>query len=256
MSDGNKLPILLAVGGIGCFFLFLCGGGLAAFFFLGVRAAPGLDEPMVAYPEPAPIEVVREVEPPPPTPTAEIGHVKSGMSRTTGSYIWLVDYRNTGTVPIARPAVVAELLDTSGQVVAEQRGYGRRSVLPPGESTTILVLQRDPPEHASTRVEVRDPSPVRFEREAAMEVASHEVSGGRRPRVTGTVRNGTAAAAEFVNVVAVGRDAEGHPVAFASSFASPRDLPPGAEASFTIRVGTFMLGEPTTYEVFAYGRPQ
>ena len=233
-------------------------------------AAPASPATMPAVTPPTPTPVV----PPPPTstlpavpapttapaaaglPTAQMGPRSTGTN-SAGARFWIVDYENTGSVAISRPAIIVSLFDEAGARVAEQTGYSRQHILAPGEKTTVLVLVTNAPSFAREEVQLRPPEGVRFQApEVALEVVEQRPEPGiaNRIQIVGTVRNPSAQDVRFASILVVGRNAGGIPVSYGTGIASIRDLVAGASSGFAVRMGTFETEAPTTYEVSARAR--
>ncbi len=198
----------------------------------------------------------RSEMPTPKLPKAELGAAIKGIT-SIGGHFWLVTYKNSGEVAIARPSVAVSLFDEGGARVGEERGYATRDYLRPGESTTVLVLSSKPPAYARAELSA-DPSTDSYTSAPLdLEVREHVVNpqSGGRSEVVGTVHNQTDVAAQFIHVLVVGRNDAGDPVAYSSTFASVKNLAPGDQSGFKADLGTWVIEPPTTLEVSAFGRP-
>jgi hypothetical protein len=195
---------------------------------------------------------------PVPHGKAELKGTVKGEVAATGAHFWLTTYVNAGENPIDKPAVVVSLFDESGARTGEQAGWAERDVLEPGESAPVLVMVGQPPRYARAEVVPREPTPPRYpSTQMPVVVTEHTVQPqafGNRRSVVGTVKNERDGALKFVKIVAVGRDATGKIVSYATSFATKKVLGPGEESGFKVDMGTFELAEPVRYELSAMGR--
>ena len=257
-GSGGGPRLLLLVAAIGTVLLLLtcvaCGIGWALVTRTGRPEPMPVDDWEITEPIQA-ADPAAGANPAFATPAAEVRNLGEGTTRT-GARIWLLDYVNVGTTPIARPNVTVSMFDAAGQRVGEQNGYARRDELGPGQSVTILVLKTNPPEFVRNEVQIAAPRPLTGEsHEVVLSVIEQQVQRERFGQtLVGTVRNDSGVLARFAKVIVVGRDATGKPVAFADTFVTNRDLPPGQESGFSVRVGAFVLSEPVSYEVTSVGR--
>jgi hypothetical protein len=195
---------------------------------------------------------------PVPHGKAELRGTVKGEVASTGAHFWLTTYVNVGENPIDKPAVVVSLFDESGSRTGEQAGWAEREVLEPGESAPVLVMVGQPPSYARAEVVPREPTPPRYpSKQMPVVVTEHTVQPkafGNRRSVIGTVKNEREGTLKFVKIVAVGRDAAGEIVSYATSFATKKVLGSGEESGFKVDMGTFELAEPVRYELSAMGR--
>lgn len=190
------------------------------------------------------------------SPTAELVNVLDGTTSIGGRF-YLVEMRNTGTVTIGRPAVMASGFDAAGKRVLEQAGFAARGTLPPGESTVILVSISAPPaalDHVDVVPRLNGRSMT--DRDVAVVVveSTERSTFGSMHEIVGTARNDAERQVQFIHVVAVGRDADGRPVSYADAFPSNHTLAPGESSGFTLSVGTWEIRRPTRWELVAFGR--
>jgi len=188
-------------------------------------------------------------------PQVELVHVIEGTTSIGGRF-YLVDFKNTGTVAMGKPAVVASGYDASGRRILEQRGYAQRSTLAPGETAVVLVLIAEPPPGLH-RVDVAPRLEAsRWGREVPIEVveSSERATFGSLHEIVGTVRNAGDSRSAFTHVVAVGRDASGKPVSYADGFPTTHTLAPGESSGFTLSIGTFEISRPVSWELVAFGQ--
>jgi len=195
---------------------------------------------------------------PVPHGKAELSGTVKGEVASTGAHFWLTTYANVGETPIDKPAVVVSLFDESGTRTGEQAGWAEREVLEPGESAPVLVMVGYPPRYTRAEVVPREPTPPRYpSKQMPVVVTEHTVQPkafGKGRSVIGTVKNEREGTLKFVKIVAVGRDAAGKIVSYATSFATKKVLGPGEESGFKVEMGTFELAEPVRYELSAMGR--
>jgi hypothetical protein len=195
---------------------------------------------------------------PVPHGKAELRGTVNGKVASTGAHFWLTTYANVGETPIDKPAVVVSLFDESGARTGEQAGWAEREVLEPGESAPVLVMVGQPPTYSRAEVTPREPTPPRYpSKQMPVVVTEHTVQAqafGNRRSVIGTVKNEREGTLKFVKIVAVGRDAAGKIVSYATSFATKKVLGAGEESGFKVDMGTFELAEPVRYELSAMGR--
>jgi len=215
-------------------------------------SAPSPTSPRSTKPKISPAVVAA-----PPPPSATLEATVPGKT-SIGGHFWLATYHNTGTAPIGRPAIVVSLFDGSGARVGEERGYARRDYLRPGESTTVFALARKPPKYERAEVAIVEPQAPSYTAEPIdLQVRDHVVNNRGRGRsdVIGTVENQSDTAVDFVQLLVVGRNDAGDPVAFGKAFATDKDLAPGESSGFKVRLGTWVIEDPKTVEVVAFGRP-
>ncbi|HEU4409457.1 MAG TPA: FxLYD domain-containing protein [Polyangiaceae bacterium] len=195
--------------------------------------------------------------PAPEPPKARLASVREGRTIVKGAF-WLVSYENVGKTPIGRPSVRVSLFDAAGRRLTEQQGWARRQILPPGESTVVLVSVPDVPAFARSEVAPQEPeAPQGWEKEAGVSVAEFTVQPrGSSADVVGTVKNDGASTLRFVQAVVVGRGADGTPVSYGDGYASVKELAPRASSGFKVSLGTWQIEPPLRYEVFAVGRPR
>jgi len=242
-------------------------GGVASLIGGGYPAASEIEAPPDALPamqsgerepgDPPPRQLAPAVQAatPPIEPQAELRNVGHGRTSIGGAY-WLADYANVGEIAIERPRVSLSLFDASGARVGEQSGHARRDYLAPGMSTVILVLSSQPPAYERFELRPVQPRAARRSGETSLPVTEFRIVDERFGRqLVGTVKNDTEAALRFVRILAVGRSAEGAPVSMADTYIGERTLAAGASSGFHMRLGTFELSAPASWEVSAAGRP-
>jgi hypothetical protein len=255
----SSAPLLLALGGVGLFVLLSAGVGAAVV----LRRPPPRPTPLTLDPLARPTTTA-------PTPTASAperdaprapeARVKSFRKQTSsGSTFWLVIYENSGTTTIRDPAARVSLFDGTGRRVLEQPGYAKTKQLAPGETAPILVLAMNPP--AFTRAEVavvtpRAPSTYDSAPPVVLEVVDFVPRKDNTfTKITGTVKNSSKQAVQFIEVVVTGVDASGEIVSLADGYATERQLAPGASTGFEITSGVFDVAPPTKYRVVASAMP-
>ncbi len=280
LPDGRATPSAAKSGGKGAA-IALAGGGLlvlisaVAFFLLeksdvDERSPSSQPSQMVLTDEvpgakaSSPSHAAPTTPPPapsvvaaPPPPTAALEVTMPGKT-SIGGHFWLATYKNTGETAIGRPAIAVSLFDSSGARVGEERGYARRDYLRPGESTTVLALSSKPPKYERAEVTVLDPKAPSFAAAPIdLQVRENSVNnrGHGRSDVVGTIENHTDTPVTFARIMVVGRNEAGDPVAFGESFATTKDLAPGETSGFKVSLGTWVIDDPKTIEVVAFGRP-
>ncbi|MEZ4381671.1 MAG: hypothetical protein R3A79_09995 [Nannocystaceae bacterium] len=189
-------------------------------------------------------------------PKASLVHTLAGQTSIGGHY-WLATYRNDGEVTVRKPAAVVSLFDEDDKRVGEQRGYSQREELPPGESTTLLILVSKPPKYARAEINIDTPQVHRGAESIALTVRDHVVNPGSLAGkdVVGTIVNESETAVRFAKVIVVGRNDAGEPVAFTYAYATTKELAPGESSGFKATLNTWQIAPPTTLEVRAFGRP-
>lgn len=191
-------------------------------------------------------------EAPAPPLEAEIVRYTEGTT-SIGARFFLVEVKNTGSVELA-PTVVVSGFDANGTRVVETKGYSRRGALQPGAIETVLARINEKPTSALARVEVVVAPTAPFIKTRSVTVAeiTEQPSYGSMHQLVGTVVNQTRENVQNVQVIAVGRDASGKPVAFGEAYASTTSLAPGARSGFRIS-GTWEVSRPMRWEASAFG---
>jgi hypothetical protein len=193
----------------------------------------------------------------PRAPEARVKSYRKQVSAT--STFWLVIYENSGTTTIRDPSARVSLFDATGRRVLEQPGYAKTKQLAPGETTPILVLAMNPPPFTRAEVAVvapRAPSSYDSAPPVALEVVDFVPrKDSSFTKITGTVKNSSKQAVQFIDVVVTGVDATGEIVSLADGYATERQLAPGASTGFQITSGVFDVAPPTKYRVVATAMP-
>ena len=60
--------------------------------------------------------------------------------------------------------------------------------------------------------------------------------------------------AKYVRLIAVAYNTDGEPIGIGNAFSSIKDLAPKQASGFKVRVGTFLQGEPASWQVRALAR--
>ncbi|MCB9780691.1 MAG: TFIIB-type zinc finger domain-containing protein [Alphaproteobacteria bacterium] len=176
-----------------------------------------------------------EAPAPRPDPTAELV-VHGTESGYKDSFYVLAEVTSTSPYILDKPKLVVVLLDGEGHEVGQATGYADLPVLGPGQTTPASVLVKDPPAHTEFRVELSlsEASWVP-ELSEGLRVETLPIQEDRSGWFTvgGTVHNDGAAAAHFVEVLAVARAADGRIVGIDQTYAVGKEqLKPGGQARF------------------------
>ena len=216
-------------------------------------------------PSPAPVEAMSQAEPPRQRPRPEprerlprieLPHIVPG-TLDDGTMYWLVTYRNLGVDAIENLSIVAQFYD-GGTLTGEFRGEAPVLQLGPDDDTIVLVVAEDPPAH--TRVEVAA-DPPRFAKmtEGTVNLGTdgvHLETTRSGEQLTGRIRNPHGFKVKVTEVVVVGRDRNGRPVAWAPAGPDEPFLRAGDETIFEARPGIYQIAEPAVWTAFAVGTPQ
>jgi hypothetical protein len=235
-------------------------GLLGGMMLVGAIASVALRRTPPEPPPPPETQIIGIDTPPPPSgiqPRAELGAKIDGTTSIGGRF-WLIDYRNVGEVEITNAAVAVSLFDSDGARVGEQSGYATVKRLQPGKSTTILVLFTDPTPYARSEIQLVTPESSTYglpEVELSVSDFRETNATGSLRDVIGTIKNPNKRQVRFVNLLIVGRDAQGQPVSFATGIPTEKEIDAGGESGFSVGVGTFEIEPPSTWEVTVVGSP-
>ncbi len=195
-----------------------------------------------------------ETPPVPATATFEFHRNKPGYKT---SYYALGYVTNTSPFPIAKPEVVAVLLDEQGNEVGTHNGFAEADLLQPGERAPISLLINDPKPHASVTFEVvprRATWAPELVEGLRLEVAEPQKAAfGDRLEFSGKVFNEGNTPAQFVRIQILGFDANDKLVGVASTYAKAERLGPGESARWSSPPVDF-AEHPARFEYGVSGR--
>lgn len=179
----------------------------------------------------------------------------SSYTSRTGSLRVVGEVVNNTSETVEFVKVIVSLRAGDDRVVATDTAYTDVSELLPGETSPFQSLTLDPPPGIA-RYELT----VEYRRASRQPLRGFEVEVGsvRRGstgslRITGEVRNGTAVAAEFVQVLAALYDANGTVIRVDSTYSERDQVEAGGRSPFEILI--LDAPEYQTYKLWVDGRP-
>lgn len=230
---------------------------LAAFMIVTGRWDPER-APKEVPPVVVPVSTPVTVEAPPPEPPASATFVEHSVLQrgSDGTYYVLGVVTNTSPWPIESPKFEVVLKDATGKEVGVDTGFGGREALPPGGSQAVSLLVYKPISHASHEVVVR-PERLDWQPEPAEGLTVSpfppvaDTYGGWK--VSGSVTNGGAVTARFVEAYIAAWNAEDKLIGLAHTFAAGEEgLAAGATARYDTRLDA--EGTPARFTVEVSGR--
>lgn len=182
-----------------------------------------------------------------------IEHQVSGTTRHGGRY-WIFELVNLAEADMLRPGVMVSLFDADGQRLAEQGGWSFHQRLKTGEKTQVLVFIDEPPATATseTITPMASLTSIMANNQLAITVKDHIINEKNGQfEVIGDVLNEHDTAVKFPRVVVVPLDAAGRAIGLGQSFSTQKALESGEVSGFKVRLGTFMVGEPDSWLIYA-----
>lgn len=155
-----------------------------------------------------------------------------------GNLYFIGLYRNTGEATITLPRVELSLWSADKRRLATATGYAVRHRLEKGETTPVKILVQHSPAYAEVTTELH-PQPERYpQRRPKLALSQIQLERGRYSgyRVTGMVQNQDAAAARYVQIIALLYDPSEQIVGMDSHFLADSTLLPGQSSPFTVEV--------------------
>lgn len=199
------------------------------------------DRRLPAPPLPAPSLITRPLLPPVAEPTLPVSAEVTALTPipdSIGNLYFIGLYRNTGAATITLPRVELSLWSADKRRLTTATGYTVRHALEKGETTPIKILLQHAPAYAEVTTELH-PQPERYpQRRPKLALSQIHLERGRYSgyRVTGMVQNQDAAAARFVQIIALLYDQSEKIVGMNSHFLTQNLLLPGQSSPFTVEV--------------------
>ena len=199
-------------------------------------------------PLPAPNLLTRPLLPPveePPLPVSAEVTALTPIPDSIGNLYFIGIYRNTGEATITQPRVEVSLWSADKRLLKTATGYAVRHTLEKGETTPIKILVEHYPPYAEATTELHPERELYPRRRPKLALSDIRLERGRYSgyRVTGTVQNQDAAAARYVQVIALLYDESDRIVGMDSRFLTQTLLPPGQSSPFAVEV-TQVRGRP------------
>lgn len=181
----------------------------------------------------------------PPLPVAAEVTALTPIADSIGNIYFIGLYRNTGEATITQPRVEVSLWSADKRLLKTATGYAVRHSLEKGETTPIKVLVEHYPPYAEATTAVHPDREIYPRRRPKLALGDIRLERGRYSgyRVTGTVQNQDAAAARYVQVIALLYDEGDRIVGMDSRFLAQTLLPPGQSSPFAVEV-TQVRGRP------------
>jgi hypothetical protein len=180
----------------------------------------------------------------------------SGETSNGGKY-WILGLKNNSDQAIARPGAMLSVFNSEGKRLEEQGGWALREILQPGQQTAVLVfLPEAPVENTSHQITTiaSQSQPFGFS-QVEIKVQDYSVSTkSHQFELIGDVLNDQQFAVKFVRILAVAFNKAGEPIGIGNAFSSIKDLAPNQVSGFKVRVGTFLSGEPDSWQVWGLAR--
>jgi len=194
---------------------------------------------------------------PAPVPTASRLDARASqflpIRSSDGALYFVGEIINTGDQPLERPEVAIVLYDSTGQVLANERGFSTQDYVAPGQRVPVRIIFTSPPaqwakfqvlftpqaatgENLFTYSDLT-PLELKFVRSATI---GHSISG--------TVKNSGMRDARYVQVIVTLYGANGQVVGVGEDLASPDSLAPNETASFNVTI-YHTAAEPVSYRV-------
>lgn len=172
---------------------------------------------------------------------------------------WLLQYFNTGDVPISFPSIKCELHDASGEpfeYIARSNVYW----LPTGEYAWILAMPTtDTSGDASFTVDgpksaARQQVAWKRLEPSQIEIEPHpNTYMSKFPYLTGRVANNSGSKLGSIRLQGIGYDEEDKVCAYATGYAKPTTLEAGGTSDFKFGTGTWQVRPPVRWEVESWG---
>ncbi|WP_223788526.1 hypothetical protein [Marinicella meishanensis] len=182
-----------------------------------------------------------------------IDHQVAAATRNGGRF-WIFEISNQADEDMLRPGVTVSLFNADGQRVAEQGGWSYQTRLSAGEKTQVMVFIDEPPATATseTITPMASQSSLMADNQLPIAVKDHVVNEKNGSfEIVGDVLNDQTTAVTYPRVVVVAQDAAGRPIGLGQSFSTQKALEPEAISGFKVRVGTFLVGAPVSWHVYA-----
>ena len=185
--------------------------------------------------------------------------IESQVSGETsnGGQFWILGLKNNSGQVIARPGAMLSVFNSAGKRLEEQGGWALREVLQPGQQTAVLVFLPEAPTETTTHqltTIASQSQPLGFS-QVDIKVQDYSVSTkSHQFELIGDVLNDQPFAVKFVRILAVAYNNAGEPIGIGNAFSSIKDLAPNQVSGFKVRVGTFLSGEPDSWQVWALAK--
>lgn len=193
----------------------------------------------------------------PPEPITSAEYRDVGASNFSDGRMWIGRYFNTGETVIGSGGVTLSLFDESGKRLVEQAGYINVDWLEPGQFTLVNIWVPKVPVFARSVIKVKcEPVSDYVVKPLAVAITEQSVrkSSTFSSDFVGTVKNTNKVTVQFIKIVVYGYDDKGAPSCVAYSYATERELAPGAESGFSVSLGGINVGTPVRYVAQAFAR--
>jgi hypothetical protein len=252
-NSGALIGVLIAVGlVVGIVIIAVVGAAVSS-----ARRARNLEPIPTATFEPVSTVTPSLVgQPTGPAPHSRIKSFKKGET-INGDPFWILLYENTGESPIGNASARVSAFDGAGHRLDEASGFAVNKNLLPKKTTPVLILGKKILS-AKEELEAQTPELPSSYDAGQLEMTVTDFTARKDHTLTdivGTVKNGTTQSVRFIHVVAVGLDARGDTVSYADTFASAKELAPGATSGFKVNSGTFEISPPVRYQLFSVAMP-
>jgi hypothetical protein len=180
-------------------------------------------------------------------------HQVTGETSNGGRY-WVFTLENTSADTVYKPHVMVSLFDETGQRVAEQAGWSYQHRLEPGSQTQVLVFMSEPPGGKTTEqiTTLGSLNGHYVAEQYGLTISDFKVSTKHSQyELVGDVLNEHELEVKFPRVVVVALDESGRAIGLGQTFTTLKALSPGQDSGFKVRVGTFLSGEPASWQVYA-----
>lgn len=181
-----------------------------------------------------------------------------GSAAFSRGRMWIGRYYNTGEAVIGSGSVTLSLFDESGKRLVEQSGYLPVDWLEPGQFTVVNIWVAEVPEYARQEIKVKAEAVSPYlGKPLQLTITEQSVrANGLTSQMVGTVKNPHKVKVQFIKIVIYGYDDKGAPSTVDYTYATEKELAPGAESGFSAHLGGITVGKPARYVVQAYARPK
>jgi hypothetical protein len=187
------------------------------------------------------------------SPRIEVNNQVQGTTNN-GSLFWIVELKNNGTTMVRDISVVISLFDEIGQRIEEKKGWPLVKFLSPQQATEAVLSVKKPIKGYS-RIEIHAHAKKAFASDVSqvlIDVEKFIVNQQKNQfEIIGEFSNLSNFNLINVNVIAVGLDLNGVPVAYGYKYASRIELARQELTGFKVNVYSYIAKQPIKWKVIA-----
>ncbi|MCB1141286.1 MAG: hypothetical protein H7A24_01145 [Leptospiraceae bacterium] len=158
-------------------------------------------------------------------------------------------YKNTGTVDLDKPSIQINFYDEKGGIVDTVNGYGFKSILRPGEKTSILALASDGKKFSRYEILTSPKKPFYYPESVKIKLHSTRLTreANKSYEIIGIAENIDTKPAKFVHINGILFSEDKKILSISSTFTSQKILKPKDQSVFKLTF--YGVEESKSYEL-------